>query len=240
MRNPLFVIIASALLATTSYAQDSERETETIKRVPGKNEMGVFGEMFNFNNYNSSSYATYAGLQYKRWAKPNIAYRIMGAAGEYNNNSIPRFVDKRGDTLVQSQTYANVPMIFAGGGVEVQRQFLKRVYLYAAIELRAGYGSSSYSEIQTKEVKKDFVPFTPYPVYNESFLVKSGNVSAFAVDVTPFIGGKINFKRISLGTEISVIKSGIQSIKYSDMPAYTTTDVSVGDFRQRVYVNFRF
>lgn len=242
MKNSLFVLLASALMATTSYAQDSEREEQTPKRVPGKNEIGLFGEIFNNSGNTNSNYATYTGLQYKRWAKPNIAYRITGAAGGFNNNSMPRFVDKRGDTLIQSRTYANVPMFFAGGGVEVQRQFFKKVYLYAAIEVLAGYGRSTYDEILSKELQKDITPFTPYPypTYYESSKIKSGEVSAFALDVTPFIGGKINFKRLCVGTEISIMKPGIQSVKYSDMPAYTTADFSAGNFRQRVYLNFRF
>lgn len=234
------LIIASVLTTLSATAQDTEREQVTPKRVPGKNEIGFFTEIFNTNNWYNSNYSATAGLQYKRWAKPNIAYRIMGSLGHYSQQSAAYFKEKRNDTVFQTQNYANIPMYFAGGGVEVQRQFYKKVTLYAAIELKAGYGAGTSEEVEIQEVQQASYPYGSPIYHHQSNTLRTNDVSAFVMDVTPFIGAKLNFKRLSLGTEISVIKAGFEHVNYDNMPNYGTGNFDAGNFRQRLYLNYRF
>lgn len=241
MHSKFVIIIASVLATFSATAQDTEREQATPKRLPGKNEIGLVGEMFSGGYTGNSNYNSHLGIQYKRWAKPNIAYRIMGAIGDYNYHSTPKFVDKKGDTLYHIQTYSSVPMYFVGGGVEVQRHFYKKVTLYAALELRAGYGSGTYDEMLVKEVQQDITPYLgSTTIHHEVSTLRRGNVSAFILDVAPFIGAKINFRRISLGTEASLVKMGLESVSYAGAPGRGTGNFTMTDFRQRIYVNWRF
>lgn len=242
MKRFLSVIIA-IVFASCAYAQDTERETPAPKRVPGKNEIGLFAEIISGNSFGNATYNSYLGLQYKRWAKPDIAYRVMGALGDFNYNTVPQVIAKNGDTVISTQIYSNVPMYFVGGGVEVQRQFYKKVVLYAAIELRGGYGKAQYEKMEITEVNKDIPQTLQYTNnYRAMRPIASGGVSTFALDVTPFIGAKINFKRISLGTEATIVQAGLYTIKYATIPNYSygNSEFSLGNFRQRVYVNFRF
>ena len=241
MHSKFVIVIASVLATFSATAQDTEREQVTPKRVPGKNEMGLVAEIFNNGNMGNSNYTSHFGVQYKRWAKPNIGYRVLAAAGNFSYHTMPRFIDKRGDTVYQTQTFSSTPMYFAGGGVEVQRHFYKKITLYAALELRAGYGSGTYDEVLVKEVQEELRPyFGASTLHHEVSTIRQGDVSAFILDVTPFIGAKLNFKRISLGTEATIVRMGMESVNYSKFADYTTSNFNIGDFRQRIYVNWRF
>lgn len=241
MYSKLLMIAALALATLNATAQDTEIAPEKTKRMPGKNEIGLIGETFGTGHYGNSNYSGGLGIQYKRWAKPNIAYRIMGSMGGYNHNSMPKFVDKKGDTVFQTQTYSNIPMYFVGGGLEVQRHFYKKVTLYAALELRAGYGSGTYDEVLVKEVQNDIIPHMgSSTIHHEVSTIARGDVSAFVIDVTPYIGAKINFKRISVGTEATIVKFGMEAVDYSKYQGYSTGNFDMGNFRQRIFVNWRF
>ncbi len=239
-------ILATVLLiGGISINATAQENTEAIpKKVPGKNEIGVFAEPISTsgNNYSynySSGYSGNIGLQYKRWAKPNIAYRIMGAIGSYNQNSLIDDSKRAGDTLIAQYSGTDVPMYFVGAGVEVQRHFYRKVTLYAAIELKAGYGNGYYDEFETRSLESQQSGYHPDYYYDIKHL-RSERATAFIADVSPFIGAKLNFRRITLGTELSVIKLGVESLAFEQRPGYGLTNVAVGDFRQRLYVNYRF
>jgi len=232
------LIIASVLSTMGATAQDTEREQVIPKRAPGKNEIGLFAQVL-FSD-NSGGYANVTGLQYKRWAKPNIAYRIMGGLGYFDRASKPVFKGLSGDTILQTQSQVNVPMYFAGGGVEVQRHFYKKVTLYAAIELKAGYGSGATDDILIKELQQYTYPHWGNNYYYEATTTGNSNTTAFVMDATPFIGAKINFKRLCLGTEISAIRAGFQIVNSQNQPDNSTADFDAGSFGQRIYLNYRF
>lgn len=234
------LIIASVLTTLSAAAQDTEREQVTPKRIPGKNEIGFFAEIFNGNSWYNSNYAATAGLQYKRWAKPNIAYRIMGSMGHYSQQSDAYFRQKRNDTVFQTQNYANIPMYFGGGGVEVQRHFYKKVTLYAAIELKAGYGAGTSEEVEIQEVQQANYPYGGPIYHHQTNTLRTNNVTAFVMDVTPFVGAKLNFKRLSLGTEVSIVRAGLEKVNYENIPDFSTGNFDASNFRQRLYLNYRF
>jgi len=234
-------ILATVLLISSIGIGAAAQETTepTPKREPGKNEMGLFVEPISSNNFNGS-YDSWGGVQFKRWAKPNIAYRIIGAVGDYIGYSNPMYVEKRGDTILQRSYNTNVPMYFLGGGVEVQRQFYKKVVLYAAIEVKAGYGTGRNQELLTKVLESQQGVFVP-DMYFEVDNIGTHRVTAFTIDATPFIGAKLNFRRLSLGTEISAINIGLEKMQVENIPSYNgVTNFDVGDLRQRVYLNYRF
>lgn len=238
------ILVASLLISSISFCATAQQTPDVIqKRTPGKNEIGVFVEPFSgsttWHNNGQGQYQNNLGFQYKRWAKPNIAYRIMGAFGNYSQYNFNQFKERIGDTIIEKQSNAYVPMYFAGGGVEVQRHFYKKVTLYAAIELKAGYGTGKYDEFLLKELESQQNGHYPNR-YTDVNKINSDNVAAFTIDASPFIGAKLNFKRISLGTEVSVIKMGIESLKFETMPSYSITNFDIGDFRQRFYINWRF
>ncbi|MCB9045331.1 MAG: hypothetical protein H6550_04225 [Chitinophagales bacterium] len=238
-------VIAFLLIGSISICATAQETTEiTSRRQPGKNEIGIFLTPIstygnNSNYWGNSEYSGNAGLQYKRWVKPNIAYRIIGALGNYNQNNFFENSEKRGDTLYFRQANTNIPLYFIGGGLEVQRQFYKKVTLYAAVEVRAGYGTGEYEEFLTKMLESQQMSFNPNSYFGVTRVANS-RASAFILDATPFIGGKINFRRICIGTEASVVKVGMEQVHFDNLPDYSIFNVALGSFRQRFYINYRF
>ncbi len=205
MRLIMTAALAVALSATAT-AQETSNEPAPVNR---KSEIGLMGET-SFGNNNNDNIDGMAGIQYKKWVKPNAGYRIIVAYGQYSNFSTPKVLSKTGDTVTETHRRTEIPVAIVGGGLEMQRHFYKRIYLYAAAELRVGYGRGSYDSIVVKRSEG-----TNYA--DAVTGARINGVSLFSVAAAPSIGAKFVFNRIVFGTELSALNLNFSSLQYPNM-----------------------
>lgn len=226
---PLILAVTFALSAT---AQD-----EISNQLPDKtrkNEIGLlYDPGISGNNPQSSN-----SIQYKRWVKPEfMAYRANIGYGKLNKHDGEIVYPSLGDTVITQHSISDIPEFHAGIGVEMQRHFYKKIYLYAAVDLYASFGSGTTNDILDKEVFDS----NGTSVYRNQDQLMQSATQHFAIGVLPLVGIKLQFSRISFGTELTGIKTEYSGQTYSSKP--TTGgyfDVSIGDFTQRLFVNYRF
>ncbi len=227
-----------ALLIAGNYAATAQ-EAEQVVTKPlyvRKNELGLMAET-HFNNNLNNRDMSFGGLQYKRWVKPHMGYRLMMAYGEFfeNNNRIVQ--GKLGDTVFERSTVTRIPNIIVGLGVEMQRKFYKRVYLFAAVEARASYGKGEYYYELSERVET-----AQYSQYTSTTVGTGLDASMFTLNVAPSIGAKIQFRHLCFGTELSAIQMGYKRVRYEMMyPQYMSVGgFDAGTFRQRFFLHYRF
>lgn len=230
-----FTIILTSGILTATMVQAQEIEQPAQQPKYKKNEIGLFINPFGSNN--PTGYEVPFGIQYKRWTTPNLGYRIIAAAGGYSDEYKSTELIKN-DTFYQAMTSTNMSMFFAGGGLEMQQRFKGKCYLYAAVEMKAGYGSGYTHTSQVKETAKVSAWERSYTY--EQTTVSSVNTSLLVLDATPYVGVKFVFKRLILGTELSAVAAGIMQTNYSGSAAYSNSFFDMGQLQQRFYVNFRF
>lgn len=227
------LLTAGILASAAAQAQEAEQPVQQPKYK--KNEIGLFINPFGSNNTNG--YEVPFGIQYKRWTTPNLGYRIIVATGGYGSEYKSTELIKD-DTFYQALTSTNMAMLFVGGGLEMQQRFMGKTYLYAAIEMKGGYGSGYTHTSQVKETARVSTWERSYTY--EQTAVSSVNTSLFVLDATPYIGIKFAFRRLLIGTELSAVATGIMQTNYDNGPAYSNSFFDMGQLQQRFYVNFRF
>lgn len=201
-----------------------------------KTELGVLGQIFN----GSREFRGQAlmGFQFKRWVKPDIAFRVIAAYNPYNYSQRP-FVKERysTDSLKIQYSRISVDMIALGFGIEVQRQFYKRVFLFAGLELLAGYGTgttSNFSKIvPVEDIYYNYIG-SINPDFEETFYRKS------YARVLPGVGAKIVFNKINFGLEAQFASIGIDSEKNGGRRATMPNIDLLGNMAYRFHVDYRF
>lgn len=230
MRKNTLLILAT-LVANLSFGQE-----ELILPANPTREIGLFGENV-FTSTQSDIYGR-VGIQYKNEFRENKLYRLMAGYGNYEYTSRKSYTKMVGDTLFSTQLHADVPMFFIGGGFEMQRHFYKRLHLYAAVELNAGYGKGTYNDLLIKEKNENQVLEEHYLFVSST---ASGPVSTFALNATPFIGAKFIWNRLILGSELSLVRSSWQSVTFANAITESNMTFDLGSsVRQRIYLNYRF
>lgn len=230
MRYIIIIIFASCCMQATA------QETDAVTVLPKqrKNEIGILTDLGLTNKYNSG-----VGLQYKHWVKAD--YQAIRANINYSQffNSPGRvYFPAMGDTIFSKHTITEIPTINIGLGIEMQRHFYKHIYMYAAIDLYAVYGKGNTKELFEKEVAKNDVI-----EYSHHYEGPGYNSTIFKVGLLPLVGVKFQFSRISFGTELSGLQIEYNALKHSaGAPGNGggVADISMGDFTQRIFVNFRF
>lgn len=231
MKSILFVL-ASVLLTLSVFAQDAASEKKPL--FPRKNELGLMGETgFGNNNKNTG----FTGVQYKRWVKPYMGYRVLAAYGEYYERYHLLSETKLGDTVIETSRETTVPLASLGAGIEMQRKFYKRVYLFAAVEVRGSYGRGRYNHVISQRVENNAVNY-----YAETAFTPQADVRMFSVFATPSIGAKLQWRKFSIGTEISALQLGYTNTKYKYEVNNSggMIDFNAGVFRQRFFVHYCF
>lgn len=224
------LILLAILAGGNAYAQDEIKTDILLLRYP-KNEIGLAGE----TNFSNEKFGGPGMVQYKRWVRENMSYRVNAGVGTYSDFSHDGYFGIIGDTILEKQTREQATMAFAGGGVEMQRHFFKTVYLYAAVDLLAGYGQGKTEDYIVRRVEvdgQDYTESTPTP--------GKGDISIFHLNIAPFIGAKIVFNRISFGTEMSAINMSYTGVKDNFTGSSGITELNMGFLRQRFFIHYRF
>lgn len=230
----LLLSLAALLMLNQTIAQENTNVTHTNDRVI-KNAIGIqAGAGFGYTEDDEI-----ISLQYKRWVRPNRAVRISAGFGKYDNminKGVTNFV---ADTAIETLALNTVDMFYVNAGIEMHKQFYKRMYMYAAIDLRAGYGSGTVQHAEKRHYSVGGVTYK-----EESYLpfTTTFDLTRFTIDATPYVGVKVLFNRVAFGTEISALRTGFISQKTTDPTEESMgiVDMNAGLLRQRIFINFRF
>lgn len=238
----LILIFVTAAFATTFAQQQSIKTTSTSPLssfAEKRNEMGIFGQA-SFGNLNNQGQVL-NGIQYKHWIKPNIGIRIMGGFSPYSYNRRPIVLERMGnDTVKVSNYYHEANTVFVGLGIEAQRHFYRRVFLYASLDIIGGYGTG---HAQTNTSLNSI--YNP----NQTFISNNlpdylqGKYSRSYVKLLPNIGGKIVFKRFDFGLDMSAIDINwtYEDSELIPAPPYSRLDITVLSYTSfRLFFNYRF
>lgn len=223
------VLVPLLLCSMMANAQDQTIDLSKTK-THKQHELGLIGgTSFGYSDISGS-----LGAQYKHWTKPNKAFRLNLSFSEYTGGSSARHIGTSGDTVIERVTSTQVPVFYLGGGIEAQRQFYKRVFLYAAIDAQVGYGRGNTSEVTTRSVWSDnssYFSATPTGIQDQ--------VTYFSASLTPYVGAKFQFSRISFGTEISAIQTELVNVNGPRSFGTNSINMDIGNYVQRVFVLYR-
>jgi hypothetical protein len=220
-------IICLLLLTTVAAPYTTQAQDKYYK----PNELGLVGE----GSLNGGP-STTAGIKYNRWNKKNIGFHIIAAYSNYNQLDYTSTRSYTADTAITSQKYRNIDMAVLGFGIDAQRQFFHRIYLYASLEVRAGYGSGSIDSSVSK-----YYNFTQ-PGYDLTITSTTGAGSTpakmFYIGFSPAIGAKVVFNKITVGTEINDFAT-YTNLQVNNVHT-SSTDINLSAINQRIFVQYRF
>lgn len=224
------IYLALTFSCTPAIAQ---QESTSVLPLQRRNEIGLLSDL-GFSNQSNSG----IGVQYKHWVRADKqAIRGNIAYSKYLNVNSKIHFPSLGDTIFSRQDMTDIPMVYAGAGIEQQRHFYKNVYMYAAIDVYAAYGRGTTKEFFEKEVTKN-----NENIYTEQYSGRTYNSGIFKIGLLPMVGVKFQFSRVSFGTELSGIKIEYAKLTHDNgLPSEKgVADFNMGSFTQRVFVNFRF
>ncbi len=235
------ILLAFLVLALPLCISAQENEADDIITLDEqtkfrKNEIGLVTQIhFGYENYPGG---ILIGGNYKRRVNQMLSYRVLGGFTPYQNFKESGITSIKEDTVYRNFYSTDIKAGFLGVGLEVQRKFHKRVYMYAALELLGGYGSGLEYK-GTRATKYDdnepfFIPNTKIPDSEKSKI-------AF-LNFHPAVGSKIVFKRINFGLEVTVLKFSNQMSKLESNNSWAFS----GDFNLlssstfRTFINYSF
>lgn len=229
--------ILIALLTAAGITSQAQETTTPLPKMYGK-EIGLFAQQ-NFSSGSGNDKIIMAGAQFKKWQTPHYGFRVLVSFGNYSDYD--RFYSNHyrvtaPDTILEKYNSTDINMGIIGFGAEAQRVFYKRIVLFAAIEIRGGYGTGRQEENTV----------TTYNTQNEQYqnyrVTSSKDASIIYIGAAPTIGAKVQFKRINFGLEATGVNMEYKSIKAENTlyGRYGTSDFSLGDITQRLFVGFQF
>lgn len=231
--NLLKSIICCTLFANTAIAQ--EQKGTTIPVAEKRNEVGIFSHGRINGSFIGNTNANMIGISLTHWKNEHFGYRIINAYGNlYSESGIFQKYTSL-DTFVDMNSRTRIDMGIVGGALQAQRKFYKRVYLFAAIELNAGYGTGTRDTLITKT----------YRTSKEGYSTTSsnGNVQSAATlwqaNISPTFGAKLVFNRIVAGVEVYGLGVTYQSIT-ANKTSMSTFDFNIGNLGQRIFINYSF
>ncbi len=193
-------------------------------------EAGIFGQTETSNGGNNT--LSLVGLQYKHWRSPHYGFRVIGAFAQHHSYG-EELQFAKGDTFYTRQQHFNINLPVVGFGLEAQRHFYKNVYLFAAAELKGGYGRGSVDTLVERRIgnRSNTTP----EFGNEG----RQDASLLFVGMTASIGAKLQLRRMCVGLELLPI-----SFSYRDLDDGVRSsgvgDFHIGGFSQRLFLHFRF
>jgi hypothetical protein len=183
------------------------------------------------------------GLQYTKKTRKHFSYNIIAGYSDYLHRPVSSFSVIKGDTATSKTINTNMGLGILGFGVEVERRFYKKLYFFAGLEVRAGYGVGSRDTTLTKEYNETMP--NPYGGPPEvGFTTSSTGISGpdatmFYAGFTPYAGLKIDFKRFSVGTSFMNFIS-YTSLHVKGAGADNMLDFDTNNIMQRFFVAYKF
>lgn len=226
------IIIGMSTYATAQDIEAPENSTPKIK----KHEIGFTSEIIDFGG--SINNSTLQALQFKKWKNEHYGARfLIGRATFQSDRNFPTTYITNNDTITKNMPLTFAQMGFVGVGLEAQRQFYKRIYLFAAVEGRFGFGKASVDTIQERVTTSgryvELDPATRQPFPNRPTL------DAFQAALTPTFGAKFQFSRVTFGSEMAW---NIFNYTQVGNPGSTLSsfDLDMSRMGARFFVHYRF
>jgi len=175
-------------------------------------------------------------LLYKRWFRPWQALRV--SAG-FNNEEINPSVWYKAinSQVIKTEKDGTNHFAMISTGLEAQRQFYKRVYFFAATDLRLLYGAGrNNSSMYTLD---DSLGITQYDLIAGS--TTSYSTTNFRAEVIGSLGVKLHFSRISWGVEVNNAAMSYSITRSANKDANINLfDLNLGAVSNRLFVTYRF
>src|SRR5579872_668270 len=114
-----------------------------------KHSISLWGEASGM--FNSSTSMSTAGIQYQKKTSKHFSYHVSAGFANYNSTVSDGLLLIAGDTAIKRRISDNINMGVIGFGVETERQFYHKLYFFAGLELRIGYGSGTADTSFAKE-----------------------------------------------------------------------------------------
>jgi hypothetical protein len=227
-------VLALSFVFTSSSlsAQEVTSEKQISPKIKSR-EVGAFVQ-YNLGPASSQGDLNLTGLQYSKWITPTKGYRFSVSYGHYKSREQAETYAKS-DTAVQVSHISQADLLVIGGAWQVQRKFYKRLYLFAALEMKAGYGSRELDTITTKYYT--FKNGRGQDGFNTGWGSKNNMLYA---DLAPSVGAKLQFNRISIGTEFVFDLASYNSGTYPDGTGMSVFNLNLGKTSSRLFVNYRF
>lgn len=228
------IILTFSLLAQENKSVDLKKDFQN--RLIRTNEIGVLGQVyFGQNQYPGS---VLFGVNYKRKINSVSYIRALGGFAPYNEFKELGIESINQDTVIRNYYTVNIASGFLGIGIEVERQFYKKVHLFAALELLGGYGSGKLNYIKRASIfDKNIVNHLPTLTYQN---IKNYKI-AF-LNFNPSIGAKIVCNKLNFGVELNAMQLSNKIAKTESQNSWTiASDFNLlGASTFRTFVNYRF
>ena len=240
MKNLLF---AAILLPATVLAQTTQKTaTPENNRV---NSLGIISESNSANAVNDIPSMGVFGLQYRRQVRPHCAYSIMAAYGSYNSMpSTTRISTIKDDTAYGRSISTKAGLGLLGFALEADRQFYKKVYFFAGADLRGGYGTGTRDTNLVRSYNYTSVDPVTGNVYqgivNKATSADGPAVSMVNVALTPYVGVKLELRRIAFGLAVVGGSVAYTSIKPQNGSASSLVDFDLGNISRRLFFRYKF
>lgn len=228
------ILFAIAIICS-SFVKTNAQSTQ--KKV---NEIGLFGEQ---KYYNSMNNAGKFGIFYRREIKENKFRRFQLFYTNFYSNIYsykPYSIIQKNDTIISKRNFKNMKGFGIGYGIEKQRNFYKKVFLYAALDARFTYRKFDYfNYIDTSVLSTSQYTLMEH-LNSTTTKIPNFTGNSFSVSILPTIGAKIDIKnRIVVGAEMMMTTSiGFQTQK--ENTTYTIFDFDMDLFTQKFYINYKF
>lgn len=223
----MYKIILTLLLLSCCRAVPAQNNSGQQIPTPNqyKHELGLL-----FGSGSSNGSPGLIGLQYTKWKNDYKSYRLFLAYGNYRETNSKEFYHFYNDTAWEANRLLHSDLVVIGGALQVQRNLYKRIYMFAALEARLGYGHRQ----QDIRIMKYYYG-KPQGV-EDGYLVDYGNFgNIFYAGFVPCIGIKAQYKRIGIAIDVAPIVSAITATSNAG-----TFEISIGNANTRLFLNYRF
>ncbi len=229
MKTPSLI---AAMLTLTFPAGIHAQSTETTtSQKTSTSEIGIFGQTeFSQSNTNLSM----MGIQFKKWMNEHVGFRVLGGYASYDALQAPFFIGGAAGEAEERYVSHQISLGILGVGVEAQRQFYKRLYLFAGLELKGGYGSGTADTIIKTAYKHHGHYESNWDLNNGS-----GNATMTYLDFMPSIGAKIQFSKLTFGVETSGVMMNYTSIATGNVSSSMTGFEMGGYMIHRGFISYR-
>lgn len=205
-----------------------------------KNDVGPMAELQLTEHFISNNIA---GIQFRHQRSDIVAWRASAGYFSLRNSGGATHLYPFADTLTTRSVDELIKGLAVSGGIEAQRRFFKKIYLYAGADLRIGYGTA----VRDTQLNYEYyAPSTTFPGtglerFTASAERQSSKGNGLIVTAAILVGARVYAgHRFIIGTEFTNpayyinFKAGNQSGNTNGI------DLSIGQVVQRIYVSYRF
>jgi hypothetical protein len=208
-----------------------------------RNSVGVFVETNALFVGDENPNMKTMGLQYIMNTKKILRYKVSVGYADYWHMPRGVFHAVQADTVKMRKVNRYINLGMVGVGLEVQRQFYRKMYFFAGFDLRAGYGTGKSDTSVNKEYTFKFYDSTANRSFDimqsNSDILRGPDVTMVYAGFTPYFGLKLEFKHFSVGTSF-MNYFAYRSIQSKGGHNDALIDFSSANITQQFFVRYKF